>query len=501
MKYIGNVQSQANAEVFAVASGALPDGKPVIVNSDGTVSVAAETAISDASTLGATISGNYNNNIISVYHAATDRIVTISYDNANSDVDAYAGTISTSTISYGSAASISNYGAVQAAVYDPSTEKVVVLLVNGSNALVVTSVTVSDTTVTWSGNYDEVDGQGGTGQKGDICYDSVNQVCVIAFENRYGRITVRTYQSSDRTLGTYKLPNSTSDSGGRTRNIIYDDNIARHIVVFDTAASTMKYSIISVSAATGDNITFTSPATFSLTGISGIGSSNASVGYDQNSNFVIVAYKGSSNYGSLRGFKFTTSGIEATTNVLVYKSEAVQDHQMVYSPAATKVFLLYRLDGNDRDYSGTTLSNFSDGSTVSASTAFDVGTGGEYERNNIQGNSAIAYITPIERIVHSVQNSESASSSVRPIKSYIVTQAFTSTNLTSENFVGFTNAAYADTQTATIQAGGAINSGQSSLTIGQQYFVQTDGTIGTTAASPSVIAGTAVSATDLIVKG
>jgi len=39
MKTIGNVQSQANAEVFAVASGALPDGKPVIVNSNGTVSV------------------------------------------------------------------------------------------------------------------------------------------------------------------------------------------------------------------------------------------------------------------------------------------------------------------------------------------------------------------------------------------------------------------------------------------------------------------------------
>ena len=74
-------------------------------------------------------------------------------------------------------------------------------------------------------------------------------------------------------------------------------------------------------------------------------------------------------------------------------------------------------------------------------------------------------------------------------------------NLTTENFLGFTNAAYATGQTATIQAGGAVNSGQSSLTIGQQYFVQTDGTIGTTAASPSVIAGTAVSATDLIVKG
>ena len=78
---------------------------------------------------------------------------------------------------------------------------------------------------------------------------------------------------------------------------------------------------------------------------------------------------------------------------------------------------------------------------------------------------------------------------------------FESTDLTSENFVGITNAAYATGQTATIQAGGAVNTGQPSLTAGQQYFVQIDGTLGLTAADPSVIAGTAVSATDLIVKG
>ena len=42
MKYVGNVQSQANAEVYATASGTLPNGKPVVVNADGTVSVVAD---------------------------------------------------------------------------------------------------------------------------------------------------------------------------------------------------------------------------------------------------------------------------------------------------------------------------------------------------------------------------------------------------------------------------------------------------------------------------
>ena len=74
-------------------------------------------------------------------------------------------------------------------------------------------------------------------------------------------------------------------------------------------------------------------------------------------------------------------------------------------------------------------------------------------------------------------------------------------NLTSENFIGITPSAYPDGAGAEIQTKGAINEEQSGLTAGQSYFVQTDGTLGTTADDPSVFAGTAVSATKIIVKG
>ena len=76
-----------------------------------------------------------------------------------------------------------------------------------------------------------------------------------------------------------------------------------------------------------------------------------------------------------------------------------------------------------------------------------------------------------------------------------------STNLTSENYIGISNAAYADGVTATIQIVGSVDDAQSSLTAGQQYFVQKDGSLALTADSPSVVAGTAVSSTKLIVKG
>jgi len=74
-------------------------------------------------------------------------------------------------------------------------------------------------------------------------------------------------------------------------------------------------------------------------------------------------------------------------------------------------------------------------------------------------------------------------------------------NLTSENYIGIAKGAAADGTSAVVQTGCSINDAQSGLTAGQDYYVQTDGTLGLTAADPSVLAGTAVSATKIIVKG
>ena len=74
------------------------------------------------------------------------------------------------------------------------------------------------------------------------------------------------------------------------------------------------------------------------------------------------------------------------------------------------------------------------------------------------------------------------------------------TNLTSENYIGVAAASVSDSASATIDVSGAANSNQSSLTAGQKYYVQGDGTLGLAAATPKVFAGTAVSATKLIVN-
>ena len=79
------------------------------------------------------------------------------------------------------------------------------------------------------------------------------------------------------------------------------------------------------------------------------------------------------------------------------------------------------------------------------------------------------------------------------------------TNMTAANFLGTSTAAYTNGQTAKIMLQGGISTNQTGLTIGSTYYVQGNGTFATSPDStylvPSVVAGKAVSATTLLLKG
>ena len=72
------------------------------------------------------------------------------------------------------------------------------------------------------------------------------------------------------------------------------------------------------------------------------------------------------------------------------------------------------------------------------------------------------------------------------------------TNL-STSFVGFSSAGYSDGQTAKINVVGNTTT-QSSLTAGTKYYVNAQGGLATTASSPSVEAGLALSSTKLLIR-
>lgn len=69
-----------------------------------------------------------------------------------------------------------------------------------------------------------------------------------------------------------------------------------------------------------------------------------------------------------------------------------------------------------------------------------------------------------------------------------------------DKFVGIADANYADGATATVLCAGNVSDKHSSLEPGSKYYVSATGTLTTAAATPSVFAGTAVTSTTITVK-
>ena len=73
-------------------------------------------------------------------------------------------------------------------------------------------------------------------------------------------------------------------------------------------------------------------------------------------------------------------------------------------------------------------------------------------------------------------------------------------NLTAENYIGIAQETVSTGNDVKVTTISGVDANQSSLTPAQTYYVQTDGTLSTTAGTPSVVAGTAIAATQLLVS-
>ena len=77
-------------------------------------------------------------------------------------------------------------------------------------------------------------------------------------------------------------------------------------------------------------------------------------------------------------------------------------------------------------------------------------------------------------------------------------QGYTSTNLTSTNFIGISDAAISSAASGNVTIkGGIAATGLTSLTPGSDYYAQADGTISTVSTGSAVKIGRAMSATSI----
>ena len=479
----GAIGGAGGGTVELTASGTLPNGKPVVINSDGTVSaVAAESANSEAGTPVVFESAN-SRNISAAYDANAQKIVIAYRDAGNSNYGtAVVGTVSGTSISFGTPVVFESAGSeYMSATYDANAQKVVIAYGDNGNSNYGTAVvgTVSGTSISFG---TAVVFESAASTVFSAAYDANAQKIVIAYQDNgnsnYGTAIVGTVSGTSISFGTAVVFESAASAWP---SATYDASTQKIVIAYRDIGNS-NYGTAIVGTVSGTSISFGTAAVFESAT-----SNYNSITYDANAQKVVIAYQdnGNSNYATAVVGTVSGTSISFGTPV-VFESASTFYISATYDANAQKVVIAYRGNSNY----GTAIVGTVSGTSISFGTAVVF-------ESAVSNFISATYDANAQKVVIAYSDDGNLDYGT----SVVFQAAYTSTNLTSENFIGFPDAAYSDGNTATIQLVSSVNTAQTGLTAGQSHYVQTDGTLSTTADDPSVFAGTAISATKIIVKG
>ena len=480
MRIIGNAGT-APRKVQAVASGALGTGDTVVVNADGTVSVVAGESATQA--IGSTVDmqSNRGDYVCATYDSNSNKVVVAFSGDGNGNAGkAIVGTVSGTSISFGTLAQFYS-GRINGIgiTFDSANNKVVVSYADVGNSGYGTAAvgTVSGTDISFGTPV--VYNSGATGKQ-QAAFDPSSGKVVIAYiddgDSSDGTAIVGTVSGTGISFGSEVDFNT----GSISNPTIVADTTNDKVVVSYKDGNFGKSRVGTVS---GTSISFGTEATF----VSAANYQKTSC-FDSDTGKVFVAYKtdGGSNSAGVVG---TVSGTDITFGTpVVFSTNSTAELYCCYNTAAKKVILTYE-DATDSQKLKIIEGTIS-GTAVSFGSAIDSGSKSQISTPGIVYDS-----TELVSVV-AFRDSPAVGTDA-----FVFQSAYSSTNLTAENYIGIASNGYATGQAATINVKGFVDDNQSSLTAGQSYYVQTNGDLGLTAADPSVFAGTAVSATKLIVKG
>ena len=425
-------------------------------------------------------------NLEMAYDSSNQRVVIIWRKNDGVDFYGWSivGTVSGTSISFGTKVVFYNGGTIYdyKIAYDSSNQKVVIAYKAGGNSDYGTAIvgTVSGTSISYGTS---VVYESAASSYNAIVYDSSNQKVVIAYRDggnsSYGTAVVGTVSGTSISFGSATVFESANSSDFAATF----DSTNNKVVVAYADGGNSSYGTAVVGTVSGTDISFGTPVVFESASIS-----HTTATFDSVNGKVVIAYQdqGNSNYGTVIVGTVSGTSISFGTAV-VFNSSSTSEISAIYDSSKEKVVISYRSNGNSNygtaivgTVSGTSISFGSEFTFESASTEKISST---YDSTN--GKAVVAY--------------QDGGNSSYGTAAVIATDTL-ETNLTAENFIGFSDAAYSNGATANIQIISSIDDAQSGLTTGSKFYVQNDGTLGTTAGDPSVFAGTAVSGTEILIK-
>lgn len=386
---------------------------------------------------------NFNTRILSVIYIGDSKHIIFMRNDSNNYFAAVVATVSGTSISYGTVNTFHSYSNhYKGSAYWDSDKNVAVFVGcynSSSKNLAAYSFTVSGTTLTKTAG--PVDNSQGVVDWVDNCYDSTNKIGVVAY--------------TDGSDDGYVTTLSATSAGGLTWNTSGEAQISG-----------------------SDNIEL---------------SSNAMT-YDSANEKTILGYTLSSN-GYLYTRPITLSGNPATTVAIGSASDVsgADVFAQEFSAIATDYGTIAYTYIQNSVYSYIKYKEGdASGSTISISGADNLVTGSDYY------DAPPLAFNPTDNVIAGAYRN-GADNDVDAV-AFIASGSASSTNLTAENYIGIAQETVSTGNDVKVTTISGVDANQSSLTPAQLYYVQTDGTLSTTAGTPSVVAGTAIASTQLLVS-
>ena len=461
------------------ASGTVASGKPVNLNSNGTVSEIAEASIGSFTAFSTTSS--LDGYPAAAYDANAGKIVQMWRDSDLTYVGrASVGTVSGTSISYGTAATFSGSNRLNAnmnCIYDPDSQKVifvysdidnsnyptaVVGTVSGTSISFGSPVVIESNTTSWTNNV----------RRPALTYDTNSDKVVLIYYNNSGQ--------GSAIVGTVS---GTSTSWGSRTNF-FTSSIASISATFDSSTN----KVICAHADASNNLGYVWRGTVSGTSITMADQTQflsalprwTDLQYVSSLQKSILVYCDNGN--SSRGTAVildTSSGVSVGASSAYASSGTSEYNEVVFDTNTSKAVITYRDSGNSDK--GTVVEATISGNTVSFTSpvVWSPSAGVNAPFSVYDSTNSLVYVCFIDS-----NNSTRGSGAL-----------ITPGTLSASAFIGLADAAISDTATGKINVKGSINSKQTSLTIGSDYYVQADGTLSTTLSSVKV--GQAVTATTI----
>ena len=479
------------------ASGTIANGATVIIKTDGTVAGVSTVIVNNVVGTDQTWLADRTEYFGSVSIGNGKIVIAYQDYNDSNKGKAVVGTVTGKTISFGTPVEFSAAYAQLGICYDSSADRIVLVYrLNSTSTPYGIAGQVSGTSITF-GSAVEVFGSFGGGGPIVIVHDSSVSRNVVFFRSSGNTGTSVVLSVSGTTLSVHS---SQTFQSGQVQYIAacYDSNAERIVVGYGGYSQSQTFrvkvgNVSSTSVTYGSHLVLVDDWVFSK-----------ALGFDPSVNKVI-AYWSDYNHGgsATRWGRAKVGTVDPSNNTISFSGSEYsfadynvdQDMSHTFDSVTNKNILAFRNigDGNDGAFITSTVSGnvISFGSTTIFTTD-EVGYG--------EGGRDVVFDATSKNTIFTYRPfTDDAANRLHGI-SRVFTPTDVSTNLTTENYIGIAAEAIADGATGKINVVTGTNTGQTGLTTAKTHYIQNNGTLSTSAGDPSVVAGTAISDTKILVR-